>query len=101
VKVEGLGQVGIEADSKPAFFLVVSFSSGEGNHSFPWLTPSGFRSQVETIAVGQADIANQTFKLEIVQQLERVANRPGGIHLVTATGEKIRQNVATVFVVFD
>ncbi len=88
-----------EARGKAAVNIGVHAISGERNTPHRRFLGSHLLHEIESTAIGQADVGNQEIERLARHELARVLERTGRAHIVAAVSEQGRQGLAARFVI--
>ena len=67
MEVERLGEVFIKAGPQTELLLAAALVRGQGNRFFPGLPLFCLDHEIEPVAIGQADVADQDIEAQILQ----------------------------------
>lgn len=99
-KVEGLRQVIVESGLHPAFAVFVRSQRGECDCPLQGLALSSLADQLQPIAIGQADVAEQHVEAQVSEQDQSISYGASGRDVVSAMVQQTRKHHPGIGVIF-
>lgn len=99
MKIDRLGQKMVESRLPAEFTIFIRCAPGQCDGLHHWQTSLRLRHQLECVAIGQADIAQQDFKGHFPEEIRGFCQIAGNGDRMPAVNQKFRDYVPALAVV--